>query len=140
MKTLALPSQTSRQPLADVVTATGCGSDIVGEMRARARAFAEPLLAGEAATVDTVAAALEEQLLQFGMAAADTALLAQDGFAAKIEHARYLTAHDLAAMMTMQYDHQGLAPLWNLVEAALLDAAEALDTLAQLFEQRFFED
>ena len=48
MKTLALPSQTSRQPLADVVTATGGGSDVVGEMRARARAFAEPLLAGEA--------------------------------------------------------------------------------------------
>ena len=46
MKTLALPSQTSRQPLADVVTATGGGSDVVGEMRARARAFAEPLLAG----------------------------------------------------------------------------------------------
>ena len=47
MKTLALPSQTSRQPLADVVTATGGGSDVVGEMRARARTFAEPLLAGE---------------------------------------------------------------------------------------------
>ena len=26
----------------------------------------------------------------------------------------------LAAMMAMQYDNQGLAPLWNLVEAALL--------------------
>ena len=47
MKTLALPSQNTRQPLADVVTATGGGSDVVGEMRARARTFAEPLLAGE---------------------------------------------------------------------------------------------
>lgn len=87
------------------------------------------LLAGEAATVDTVAAALEEQLLQFGMAAADTALLAQDGFDARIEHARYLTAHDLAAMMAMQYDNQGLGALWSLVEAALLapQAVEWLD-------------
>jgi hypothetical protein len=87
------------------------------------------LLAGPEAKVSAVAAALEEQLLQFGMAQADTALLAQEGFAARIEHARYLTVHDLAAMMAMQYDHQGLAPLWSLVEAALLapDAVEWLD-------------
>jgi len=78
------------------------------------------VLAGPEDAVAAVAAALEEKLLQFGMARPDTALLAQDGFAARIEHARYLTVHDLAAMMAMQYDHQGLAPLWNLVEAALL--------------------
>jgi hypothetical protein len=91
------------------------------------------LLVGDSATVDAVAAALEEKLLQSGMAAADTALLAQDNFAARIEHARYLTAHDLAAMMAMQYDNQGLAPLWNLVEAALLapQAVEWLDAGAE---------
>ncbi len=90
-------------------------------------------LVGEGAAVDAVAGALEEQLLQFGMAAADTALLAQDGFDARIEHARYLTAHDLAAMMAMQYDNQGLGPLWNLVEAALLSprAVEWLDAGAE---------
>ncbi|KAF1693575.1 hypothetical protein [Pseudoxanthomonas koreensis] len=91
------------------------------------------LLSGDAGAVDAVADALEEKLLQFGMAAADTALLAQDGFGARIEHARYLTAHDLAAMMAMQYDNQGLAPLWNLVEAALLapQAVEWLDAGAE---------
>jgi len=78
------------------------------------------LLSGPADVVAEVGEALEEQLLQFGMAQADTALLAQEGFGASIEHARYLTAHDLAAMMAMQYDHQNLAPLWNLVESALL--------------------
>jgi len=87
------------------------------------------VLAGPAAAVASVAEALEEKLLQFGMAGADTALLAQDGFQARIEHARYLTVHDLAAMMAMQYEHQGLAPLWTLVEAALLapQAVEWLD-------------
>lgn len=91
------------------------------------------LLAGDGVVVDAVAEALEEKLLQFGMAAADTALLAQDGFAARIEHARYLTAHDLAAMMAMQYGNQGLGPLWNLVEAALLapQAVEWLDAGAE---------
>ena len=28
--------------------------------------------------------------------------------------------HDLAAMMAMQYEHAGLAPLWPVLEAALL--------------------
>ena len=78
------------------------------------------VLVGAAETVAAAGQALEEKLLALGMAQAETALLAQDGFGARIEHARYLTVHDLAAMMAMQYDNQGLAPLWNLVEAALL--------------------
>lgn len=87
------------------------------------------MLSGPAEAMEAVAEALEDQLLAQGMAGADTALAAQDGFQARIEHARYLSAHDLAAMMAMQYDNQGLAPLWNLVESALLspDAVEWLD-------------
>ncbi len=87
------------------------------------------VLAGPDQALAPVASALEESLLALGMAAADTALLAQDGFDARIEHARYLSAHDLAAMMAMQYDNQGLGGLWALVEAALLapQAVEWLD-------------
>ncbi|HEX5757236.1 MAG TPA: hypothetical protein VFY12_12920 [Arenimonas sp.] len=80
------------------------------------------LLRGEAAMVAEVGAALEDGLLENGMAAADTALALQDGFAGKVEHVRYLTVHDLAAMMAMQYEHAGLAPLWPLIETALLAA------------------
>jgi hypothetical protein len=68
----------------------------------------------------SVAQALEEILIDRGMAGASTALNAQDVFGAKIEHARYLTIHDLAALMAMQYEHAGLAPLWPLIETALL--------------------
>ncbi len=78
------------------------------------------LLHGQAERVAEVAAALEGVLLAQGMAQPDTALLAQQAFGAQIEHARYLTVHDLAAMMAMQYDNQGLAALWPLIEAALL--------------------
>ena len=63
--------------------------------------------------------ALEEVLLANGMAQPDTALLAQTGFAAQIEHARYFTFNDLAAMMAMQYDNQGLADLGPLLETAM---------------------
>ncbi|KRG63712.1 hypothetical protein ABB26_10880 [Stenotrophomonas humi] len=63
--------------------------------------------------------ALEDVLLANGMAQPDTAMLAQNAFGAQIEHARYFTLNDLAAMMAMQYDNQGLAALWPLLETAM---------------------
>lgn len=64
--------------------------------------------------------AMEEVLLETGMANAATSLFAQTAFGASLEHARYLSLHDLAAMTAMQYEHAGIGPLWPLVEAALL--------------------
>lgn len=78
------------------------------------------LLVGSAERATAVAAEFEHALLERGMAKADTALLAQEAFDAKIEHARYLTVHDLAAMMALQYRHVGLDALWPLLETALL--------------------
>lgn len=63
---------------------------------------------------------METHLLDHGMAGAAAALAAQDGFGARIEHARYLSLHDLLALTAMQYRHAGLAPLWPLLETALL--------------------
>ncbi|WP_305805073.1 hypothetical protein [Stenotrophomonas sp. YIM B06876] len=77
------------------------------------------LTGSDAAQTREVADALEEVLLANGMAQPDTALLAQTVFGAQIEHARYFTVHDLAAMMAMQYDNQGLAALWPLLETAM---------------------
>jgi len=87
-------------------------------------------ISGAAATVARVGDAFERELLERGMAGAATALAAQAAFGLEVEHARYLTVHDLAAMMAMQYDHAGLAPLWPLLETALLqpDGEEWLDT------------
>ncbi len=82
------------------------------------------LLVGSAERATAVAAEFEHALLERGMAKADTALLAQDAFEAKIEHARYLTVHDLAAMMALQYRHVGLDALWPLLETALLAPAQ----------------
>ncbi len=78
------------------------------------------LLVGSAEHATAVAAEFEHALLERGMAKADTALQAQEAFSARIEHARYLTAYDLAAMMALQYRHVGLGTLWPLVETALL--------------------
>jgi hypothetical protein len=79
------------------------------------------LLTGtDVAQTQAVAEALEEVLLAQGMAQPDTALLAQTAFGAQIEHARFFTVNDLAAMMSMQYDNQGLAALWPVIETALM--------------------
>ena len=79
------------------------------------------LLSGAPETVRALQEDFEEVLLDRGMAGADTALLAQQAFGAQIEHARYLTAHDLTAIMAMQYQNQGLHRLWPIIETALLD-------------------
>lgn len=87
------------------------------------------LLSGTPETVQSLRDNFEEVLLDRGMAGADTALLAQEAFGAQIEHARYLTAHDLTAIMAMQYQNQGLQRLWPIIETALLapDSEEWLD-------------
>ncbi|MEO8365500.1 MAG: hypothetical protein ABI538_04765 [Pseudoxanthomonas sp.] len=82
------------------------------------------LLSGATETLRALQESFEEVLLDRGMAAADTALLAQESFGARIEHARYLTVHDLTAIMAMQYQHQGLQPLWPLIETAVLAPEE----------------
>ena len=81
------------------------------------------LLRGDADAAPRIAAvaqSLEEILVDRGMAGTATALQAQESFGAPIEHARYLTIHDLAALMALQYEHAGLSPLWPLIEVALL--------------------
>ena len=78
------------------------------------------LLSGAPETVRALQESFEEVLLDRGMAAADTALLSQESFGARIEHARYLTVHDLAAMVAMQYANEGLQALWPIVETALM--------------------
>lgn len=78
------------------------------------------LFVGEPAATEAVAAHMESMLLDLGMVQADTALCAQAAFGARIEHARYLTLHDLLAMTALQYSNQGLEPLWEVLETALL--------------------
>lgn len=78
------------------------------------------VLSGDAAVSLRVGEAMERDLMERGMAAADTALLAQEAFGLRVEHARLLTLHDLLALTAMQYDHAGLAALWPVLETALL--------------------
>ena len=77
------------------------------------------VLSGPPESIARVQDKLEAELMERGMAGAATALAAQDLFGAVIEHARYMTLHDLVALMAMQYEHNGLQPLWPMIETAL---------------------
>lgn len=109
-----------------VVFGSNTNGTVPQPLRAELELYGGPLrvlpfaLIGDADTVRDVAERFEDTLLERGMAGAATALQAQDGFDARIEHARYLTVHDLAAMIAMQYEHVGLQRLWPLIETALL--------------------
>ena len=81
------------------------------------------VLDGDEAVVARVSARCEADLMEEGMAGAGTALAAQEAFGLQVEHARYLTVHDLCAMTAMQYEHAGLAELWPVLETALLSPA-----------------
>lgn len=87
------------------------------------------VLGGDPDVVARVGEVFERELIERGMAGADTALAAQEAFGLQVEHARYLTVHDLAAMMALQYEHAGLGSLWPLLETALLqpDGEDWLD-------------
>jgi hypothetical protein len=65
-------------------------------------------------------AEMEESFTDKGLAEARTSLLLNEAFSIRVEHARYLTRLDLCALTAMQYENVGLAPLWSLIECALL--------------------
>ena len=77
------------------------------------------VLHGETGPVAAMQDLIEAVLLEKGMAQAALAFFVQKSFNVPLEHVRFLSLNDLAAMTAMQYEHVGLAPLWPLIEAAL---------------------
>jgi hypothetical protein len=63
---------------------------------------------------------LEVQLVGRGEAGERTADWLMRTLGVRLEHARYLSRNDLIALTCVQYEHVNLAPLWTLLEAALL--------------------
>lgn len=73
---------------------------------------------------ESIAQALSEQLevelVGRGEAGARTSDWLMRTLGVRLEHARYLSRNDLLALTCVQYEHVNLAPLWSLLEAALL--------------------
>ena len=77
------------------------------------------LLAPEA-LAESLSEKLEVELVGRGEAGARTADWLMRTLGVQLEHARYLSRNDLLALTCVQYEHVNLAPLWTLLEAALL--------------------
>ncbi|RDS81342.1 hypothetical protein [Dyella psychrodurans] len=73
---------------------------------------------------------LEVELVGRGEAGTRTADWLMRCFGARLEHARYLSRNDLIALTCVQYEHVNLAPLWQLLEAAMLTPYRAETTLS----------
>jgi len=121
-----LSARAPGQGRAQIVAFGGHTSGLPGNLTPAHEYLGGPLrvvpfvLRGNADDIAQVSARFERDLIEHGMASAGTALLAQEAFQLKIEHARYLSVHDLCAMVALHYEHAGLAPLWPLIETALL--------------------
>ncbi len=63
---------------------------------------------------------LEVQLIGRGEAGVQTADWLTRTLGVKLAHVRYLSRNDLLAVVCVQYEHVNLAPLWQLLEVALL--------------------
>lgn len=80
--------------------------------------------------VETLGAAMETELVGRGEAGTRTADWLMRCFDVQLEHARYFSRHDLLALVCVHYEHVNLAPLWTLVEAALLTPEREETTLS----------
>ena len=85
------------------------------------------VLQGDPAVAIRCADTFERKLLETGMASAATALFVQTKFGLNVEHVRYMTAFDLAAMMQMQYSHAGVGFLWPIIEAGLMGRRDLIE-------------
>lgn len=74
----------------------------------------------DAQLAETVGPAMEVELVGRGEAGERTADYLMRQLGMRLEHARYFSRHDLMALVCVHYEHVNLAPLWTLIEAALL--------------------
>ncbi len=64
--------------------------------------------------------AMEKELVGRGEIGTRTADFLMRSLDMRLEHARFFSRHDLLALVCVHYEHVNLAPLWALIETALL--------------------
>ena len=87
-------------------------------------------LLAPAALAAELAGQLEIQLIGRGEAGVPTADWLMRALGIRLQHVRYLSRNDLLALTCVQYENVNLAPLWSLLEAALLSPDRAESALS----------
>lgn len=73
-----------------------------------------------ASVADALGERMETVFMAKGEAGPDTADFVMRTLDVRLEHARYLTRHDLCALICSQLEHAGFSALWQMLEYALL--------------------
>lgn len=87
-------------------------------------------LIADATLAERLGAAMETELVGRGEAGTRTADYLMRTFGIRLEHLRYFSRNDLMALVCVHYEHVNLAPLWTLVEAALLGPEREQTTMS----------
>ena len=85
------------------------------------------LITGPADCVNALAAEMEHRFLEQGQVSAHSAKALESQFQISVNHARFMTITDLNALLRLQLEHYGFLPLWELLDAAMTAATDALE-------------
>ncbi|QBB69121.1 hypothetical protein ELE36_01280 [Pseudolysobacter antarcticus] len=98
------------------------------------------ILIGDATRVGAVGELMERDFVAKGEASAATADWLMRRFGLRLQHARYLTRNDLCALASVQLEHAGFGPLWQLLEGALLTPAQNEEAISASGQTFFYDD
>jgi len=87
------------------------------------------VIRGRAEQMRVIVDAMEYRFLKEGQLSAHSAAWMQTAFGVSISHVRLMTMADLHAMLRMQLEHFGFLPMWELLDAALVDRTHALKVI-----------
>ncbi|HEX7341298.1 MAG TPA: hypothetical protein VF269_03380 [Rhodanobacteraceae bacterium] len=87
-------------------------------------------LLADATLAERLGSAMEVELVGRGEAGPRTADFLMRTLGMRLEHLRYFSRHDLMALVCVHYEHVNLAPLWMLIESALLGSGQTVTTLS----------
>ncbi len=98
------------------------------------------MLIGDATHIGAVGELMERDFVAKGEAGAATADWLMRRFGLRLQHARYLTRNDLCALASVQLEHAGFGPLWQLLEGALLAPAQNEEVISASGQSFFYRN
>ncbi len=98
------------------------------------------ILIGDVARASAVGELMERDFVAKGEASAATADWLMRRFGLHLQHARYLTRNDLCALASVQLEHAGFGPLWQLLEGALLAPEQNEEAISASGQSFFYRD
>jgi hypothetical protein len=87
-------------------------------------------LFADAEQADALGGRMESEFLARGEAGAALGDFLMRTLGVRLEHARYLTRHDLCALTCVQLEHAGLSSAWEMLETALLSPQAAHESFS----------